>query len=699
LPQTTVFKEPQYAQEYMKTKPSSIQMSLPLLAFLGWALAVAPWLGTAQDLPFDSGSTGADGPLTFRKIVVNGRNGHGTAFDSVHNQLVLFGGWAGVEMGDTWVWDGDNWVQKLPATSPLPRYSARMVWDDARKQVLLFGGNRQGARLGDTWVWDGTTWTQKTPANSPTARDYHAMAYDAAHQRVVLFGGNGGADETWLWDGSNWTMATPAHKPPSHSNHALAYDAARQRTVLFGAYGQTWLWDGNDWTQAAPPFTPQARSYAAMDYDPVRQVIVLAGGSYYNDTWTWDGTTWTQLAPAALPGGRQAATLTWDQALQRIVLVGGDNYTVDSQSADTWLWNGTTWAYWSGKNQVFNMSSRANGVWNFTSIEIPPGVTVRFNKNDANTPIRWLATDTVTINGAVDVSGDLGANSLPPGSVARGGPGGYDGGRGGIKFTASQSYVGRPGQGPGGGVPGTAQQTNPTNLRDGQDGQYVGTYGNLYILPLVGGSGGGGGSSSDTVDGGNGGGGGGAILISSSRDLMLNGKIAADGGDQQWSGASVGGRGAGGAILLRADRVTGSGTLEAFAGNGNYPTGRIRVEAYERTLTGTATPTAVVALPSTNGELNQAGVLTVASINAQAVPSSPSGNLSTPDVVFAQSGPVTIVVQGIGIPDGTPVTLRVATTDSVISSGPQNMTGGSASFNVTVPKGLGTVQATASVTQ
>lgn len=652
---------------------------------------------SAQDLPFDSGSTGADGPLKFRKVVVGGRSAHAAAFDPVRNQLVVFGGYNNGELGDTWVWDGNDWIQKTPTTSPLPRYGVRMVWDDTRKEIVLFGGNRQGARLNDTWTWNGANWTQKTPTTSPTARDYHALAYDAARQKIVLYGGNGGADETWLWDGSNWAIATPLTKPPGHANHVLAYDAARQKVVLFGGYGQTWLWDGNNWVQAQPAFSPQARNHATMDYDPVRQEVVLAGGSYYNDIWAWNGTTWVQRTPTALPGGRQAATMTWDSAVSAMVLFGGDYNSVDSSSADTYLWNGTNWTFWSGKVQYFDMAARPSGIYNYTTIEIPQGITVRFKKNAGNTPVRWLANDMVTINGIVDVSGEFALYSMAPGLVAHGGPGGFDGGRGGLSFAASSSYVGSPGQGPGGGTPGTAQQTNPTNLRDGQPGQYNGAYGNVFIEPLLGGSGGGGGASSDTTDGGHGGGGGGAILISSSRDIVINGKIAADGGDSQWSGASVGGRGSGGAILLRADRVGGPGGLEAYGANPNYPNGRIRVEAYQRTLTGSSSPVTVVALPSANGEINALGTLVVTSVDGKAIPATPSGNLSSPDVVFTETGVVPIVVTATGIPDGTPVNLRIATASSVITAGPQNLASGKATFSVNVPKGLGTIQATATI--
>jgi hypothetical protein len=45
-----------------------------------------------------------------------------------------------------------------------------------------------------------------------------------------------------------------------------------------------------------------------------------------------------------------------------------------------------------------------DGIFNFTSIDIPSGVTVRFNKNILNTSVTLLATDTVNISGVIDIS-------------------------------------------------------------------------------------------------------------------------------------------------------------------------------------------------------------------------------------------------------------------------------------------------------
>lgn len=662
-------------------------------------MAMASLQAADPDLPFTSGSSGADGPLTFREIVTGGRQQHAMAYDSVRQEVVLFGGHLGFGSNETWVWRGNNWIRLLPPNSPPDRWGHNLVWDAARAEIVLFGGTRGSGRLNDTWTWNGATWTEKNPVDRPTARDGFGMAYDAARQKVVIFGGNNGADQTWIWDGTNWTQPNPATRPQASGSSDLAYDSVRQEVVMFGNFGQTWIWDGNNWTQRASLDVPSARAAPTLIQDGTSNTILLFSGSNLAETWSWNGVNWTRLNPTTTPGGRQNHDMVWDAARQRGVMFGGTIPGVDSNAGDTWLWNGTDWALWSNKTQTFDLSGRANGVFNFSTINVPPGITVRFNRNGGNTPVRWLATGNVTVNGVIDAGGQFGDNALSVGTVAAGGPGGFDGGRGALRQDASGSFVGSPGQGPGGGGPGTNPAvTSPENLRDGLDGRHADAYGNAFLQPLSGGSGGGGGSSSATVNGGNGGGGGGAIMISSSRDILVNGVIRANGGGRQWSGASQGGRGSGGSVLLRADRITGPGSIEAYGGDANNPNGRVRIEAYARTLNGGQTPVGVVGLPAANGELNQIGTLTVVSVAGANVVQPPTGNTLTPDVVFSAAGPVTVVVSGVGIPNSTPVTLRVTTSTGVISAGPVNLQGGTATFNVTVPAGTGTVQAIAQFT-
>src|SRR5947207_5749504 len=50
----------------------------------------------------------------------------------------------------------------------------------------------------------------------------------------------------------------------------------------------------------------------------------------------------------------------------------------------------------------------ATGVFNYTTVNIPTGVTVRFTRNPSNTPVTILASGDVTIAGAIDVGGVAG---------------------------------------------------------------------------------------------------------------------------------------------------------------------------------------------------------------------------------------------------------------------------------------------------
>ncbi|MBI3663134.1 MAG: hypothetical protein HY234_08815 [Acidobacteria bacterium] len=283
------------------------------------------------------------------------------AYDAARGQVVLFGGAdtiTGTNFHDTWVWDGANWTQKSPSTSPSGTGSQAMAYDAARQQVVMFGG-AVGDNVfntvisSDTWVWDGTTWTQRFPANSPSPRLGAAMVYDPVRQQVVLFGGGPGSPEsfgdTWVWDGNNWTQKFPATSPPARSNFGFAFDVARGQAVLYAGRGDgdtwlndTWVWDGTNWTQKFPatiPTTP--RALHRMAYDASRQQVVLFGGHgpsndpLYDDTWVWDGVNWTQKFPASSPSGRTGHTLAFDEACAEIVLFGG---FTGSFADDTWVW-------------------------------------------------------------------------------------------------------------------------------------------------------------------------------------------------------------------------------------------------------------------------------------------------------------------------------------------------------------------------
>jgi hypothetical protein len=347
-----------------------------------------------------------------------------------------------------------------------------------------------------------------------------------------------------------------------------------------------------------------------------------------------------------------------------------------------------------------------DGVLNYTTISIPSGVTVKFNRNAANTPVVLLVQGSVTISGVIDVSGGdaPGAGNAGSGNLADdgqpglGGPGGYDGGRGGVRgafwgsaglgpggggagyFTGcGATYYAISGAGGGFGVAGTAAGPSPLNC-SGQTHQRPpagAVYGSSQLLPLIGGSGGGGGGGGYNFGGAGGGGGGGAILIAASGSITVNstGQILANGGKGGSIGGigvgATGGGGSGGAIRLVGRSITVSGQLRALHGGGGVRefdngaseyvgaqggSGRIRLEA-DTTPAVTGSPSATTGAP---GPLVVAELptLRIAKVAGVDVPPQPSGNR---DVLLpaSTSNPVTIEFRTTGVPAGNTVVLTV----------------------------------------
>ena len=369
-----------------------------------------------------------------------------------------------------------------------------------------------------------------------------------------------------------------------------------------------------------------------------------------------------------------------------------------------------------------------SGVFNFTTVNIPTGVTITFTRNATNKPLTILASGDVVITGTINIDGKPGNTN---GLGGLGGPGGSSGGSGGYGF--DQSFSGVPGDGPSGGGGGIGGATiTGTNVGDGGGGGYglAGTnggggtnggvggprFGAVTILPLIGGSGGGAGAASANTRGGPGGGGGGAILIASSGTITLNGTIFSRGGIG--SGCctffSGGGGGAGGAIRLISNTFTGTGTMNVSGGTGaggNFHSGGsggqgyVRVEAFDKNnFTGSTTPTNIIsfALPHPITPPN-APSLRIASVGGVNAPATPVGSLQgVPDIIVSSSqpNPLTVALEGANLPVGTivQVTLTPSTGNrtTVQSSGLAGTEAAStASASVTLPGGITVVSASA----
>ena len=276
------------------------------------------------------------------------------AYDSAANQVVLFGGLGSTginTLGDTWEFNGSNWTQVAPATSPTARSYASMAYDTSTKQVVLYSGlDTSSNTLGDEWTYNPSTlsWSAQTTAALPSARSDTDIVYNSSANQLVLFGGLDPSvntlGDTWTSTGTTWIAQTPQ----SRSDAAMAFDSASNAVVLFGGLdvnsntlGDTWTYTGTTWTQVTTPSAPSARAYTAMAYDPGTGTLVLFGGVDNNlntlsDEWTFASGAWSAATPSSLPGARSDYVMTDDAAANQLVLFGGLDVN-GSTLADTWV--------------------------------------------------------------------------------------------------------------------------------------------------------------------------------------------------------------------------------------------------------------------------------------------------------------------------------------------------------------------------
>lgn len=258
------------------------------------------------------------------------------------------------------------------------------------------------------------------------------------------------------------------------------------------------------------------------------------------------------------------------------------------------------------------------GVYNFTTFNIDPGVTVMAT---GAAPLIIRCTGNVTINGGLGANGGNGSNGVTYSNGGAGGIGVAGGGNGGNGSFAvltgpnngtdgiGDGGVNNHGSGWSGG--GGGGYATIGGLANGTVSNGGPMYGDIMVSTLPSGSGGGGGSGGYDCGAGGGGAGGGLIVINSggSISIGLTGSIIVNGGNGGSDGAGNCGGGAGGSggtIWLAAPNVNHTGVLQALGGlggasqiagspyygiGGNGANGRIRVDYNTGSTTGSDSPT------------------------------------------------------------------------------------------------------------
>ena len=264
------------------------------------------------------------------------------AWDAPLARAFLFGGRIGTaELNDLWQVSFPNgyakWLRVYPEGDvPGPRYGTASVYDAKRRRLVVFGGFG-GHPLDETWALElsGTPrWHRlETHGSLPSARFLASAVYDSRRDGMILYGGATGIPtkptplkDTWFLsfsDGDAWVQVAPVGSVPlGRYEHASVYDPLRDRMLVF------WGLDGTGarfecaslelsgvptWKDYAPagPVVPNRYGLQAFYLAAVDRAMLL-GGDATNGSYESLRDWYIDFAPAAdtpAPLGRPVALL------------------------------------------------------------------------------------------------------------------------------------------------------------------------------------------------------------------------------------------------------------------------------------------------------------------------------------------------------------------------------------------------------
>lgn len=136
------------------------------------------------------------------------------AYDDILEGVVMTGGWDGTSAHDTWLWKESTWTL-LDSTHTPPRLHGSMVFDQARQEMVLFGGFGESGRENSTWTAHAGSWSPlELRGVLPDIRAEHDVIYHPEYG-LMMFGGITGdgmaledrvkSNEFWSLRGSVWT--------------------------------------------------------------------------------------------------------------------------------------------------------------------------------------------------------------------------------------------------------------------------------------------------------------------------------------------------------------------------------------------------------------------------------------------------------------------------------------------------------------
>lgn len=197
---------------------------------------------------------------------------HEMAYIPGQDSLVVFGGWDGTDVLDTTWLFRDAW-KRHGGPGPRKRSAFGMAFDRDRGRVVLTGGLWINGQYADVWEWAGEGWQAVSGPYDNSSVDHHRMVYDQERRQMLLFGGKDYRYQPLgrlaaVHEGRIAALPTDAGPSPRHSV-GLLWDAQRKRVLLYGGkyyenggqlpLGDLWSWDGSRWQQLGREEPPAER--------------------------------------------------------------------------------------------------------------------------------------------------------------------------------------------------------------------------------------------------------------------------------------------------------------------------------------------------------------------------------------------------------------------------------------------------------
>jgi hypothetical protein len=167
-------------------------------------------------------------------------------YDPKLGRSVLYGGWSGNYSRETWTWNGSTWTKVDSKKHPGFRALAMMFFDPVSQRTILYGGigrtSQEGKliRFGDTWAFDGKDWVELTNVSSPPPRYGALIGVDPQSGLVHMVGGKDEneafIDDHYTWNGSKWSLVAANTELPARQNGGLTWDPTLERMTIFGGF-------------------------------------------------------------------------------------------------------------------------------------------------------------------------------------------------------------------------------------------------------------------------------------------------------------------------------------------------------------------------------------------------------------------------------------------------------------------------------